>query len=325
VKTDTSTEGNWQGVYGSQGYNVLGNASSYPSYAQVSVSGNNSFVWTSATTDVRALQDAGSSSRIAACWFSRSSFTINVNITDGQTHQLALYLLDWDKARRNEQVQITDAVTGTVLDTQSVSQFSKGAYLVLDVSGDINIKITNLNSTGNAVLSGLFFDPQVGTASFVKTDTTTQGSWQKVYGSQGYNVIGTASSYPSYAKVSVSGNNSFVWSSSTTDPRALQDAGSSSSRTAACWYSTTSFTINVNITDGQTHPLALYLLDWDKKGRNEQVQITDATTGTVLDTESVSNFSTGQYLVWDASGDINIKITNLNSKDNAEVSGLFFG
>jgi hypothetical protein len=110
-----------------------------------------------ATTDPRALQEVGSSSRIAAAWFSQSSFTINVNITDGQTHQLALYLLDWDKQGRKERIQITDATTGTVLDTESASNFSNGEYLVWNVSGDINITITNLNSTGNAAVSGLFF------------------------------------------------------------------------------------------------------------------------------------------------------------------------
>src|SRR5262249_9937826 len=160
--------------------------------------------------------------------------------------------------------------------------------------------------------------------NLLKTGTVTQGNWQHVYGSQGYNVIDNATSYPSYAQVSASGNNNFVWSNSTTDSRALQDASSSSSRIAACWFSRTSFTVNVNITDGQSHQLALYLLDWDKQGRKEQVQITDATTGTVLDTESASNFSNGEYLVWNVSGDINIKISNLNTRGNAVISGLFF-
>src|SRR5262249_6941631 len=234
LKTGTVTQGNWQHVYGSQGYNVIDNATSYPSYAQVSASGNNNFVWSNSTTDSRALQDASSSSsRIAACWFSRTSFTVNVNITDGQSHQLALYLLGWDKQGRKEQVQITDATTGTVLDTESASNFSNGEYLVWNASGDINITITNLKSTGNAVLSGLLLDPQAGAASFVKTDPVIQGNWQHVYGSQGYNVIDNATSCPSYAQVSASGNNNFVWSNSTTDSRALQDASSSSSRIAA--------------------------------------------------------------------------------------------
>jgi len=249
---------------------------------------------------------------------------------------LALYLLDWDQfgGGRNEQVQILDATTGTVLDTRSASNFGNGEYLVWNVSGDIQIRITNLNSSSNAVLDGLFFDPKgspppppaPGMAGFLGTDTTTEGSWQGVYGSQGYNVIDNATSYPSYAQVSASGNNNYLWTNTSTDVRALQEVGSSN-RIAAVWYSPTSFTVNVNLTDGQTHRLALYLLDWDQfgGGRNEQVQILDAMTGTVLDTRSASNFSNGEYLVWNVSGDIQIRITNLNSSSNAVLDGLFFG
>jgi hypothetical protein len=162
VKTDTATQGSWQGVYGSQGYHLIGDASSYPSYAQVSANGNSNYVWNSSTDDPRALQEVGSSNRIAACWYGGTSsgqgFTINVSFTDGQTHQLALYLLDWDQygGGRSEQVQIVDATTGTVLDTENAANFGNGEYLVWNVSGDIQISITSTDSFGSAVLSGLF-------------------------------------------------------------------------------------------------------------------------------------------------------------------------
>ena len=57
-----------------------------------------------------------------------------------------------------------------------------------------------------------------------------------------------------------------------------------------------SFTVDVNLADGQTHDLELYFLDWDSKGRSEQVQISNAATGTVLATETISSFSNGVYL-----------------------------
>jgi hypothetical protein len=43
-----------------------------------------------------------------------------------------------------------------VLSTQDVSNFAGGEYLVYNVSGDIDIRITNLNPYSNAVLNGLF-------------------------------------------------------------------------------------------------------------------------------------------------------------------------
>ena len=96
-----------------------------PSYASVSGTGNSTFVWSADTTDVRALENPTSSNpsshRIAACWYSPSGFSVDVNLSDGQAHKLELYFLDWDSTSRAETVQISDAATGTVLNTQSIS------------------------------------------------------------------------------------------------------------------------------------------------------------------------------------------------------------
>ena len=158
IKQDTTTQGNWIGTYGSQGYDVIGNAASLPSYATVTPTGQASYTWAGSTTDPRALQDAGGSGRIAACWYSPSSFTVDVNLTDGQTHDLELYFLDWDSTARSEKVQISNASTGAVLNTETVTSFHSGVYLDWAVSGNVDIKFTRL-AGANAVLSGLFFDP----------------------------------------------------------------------------------------------------------------------------------------------------------------------
>ena len=83
---------------------------------------------------------------------------MDVNLTDGQTHNLELYLLDWDSNSRVEQVQVSDATTGAVLDTQSVSSFHSGVYLDYAVSGHVSITFTH-QAGANAVLSGLFLEP----------------------------------------------------------------------------------------------------------------------------------------------------------------------
>jgi PKD repeat protein len=80
-----------------------------------------------------------------------------VNLTDGQTHDLELYFLDWDTTARGETVQISNASTGAVLDTETVTSFHSGAYLDWAVSGNVDITITH-QAGANAVLSGLFFD-----------------------------------------------------------------------------------------------------------------------------------------------------------------------
>ena len=53
-------------------------------------------------------------------------------------------------------MQISDAATGTVLNTQSISSFHNGLYLDYEVSGHIRVTITR-TAGSNAVLSGLFF------------------------------------------------------------------------------------------------------------------------------------------------------------------------
>ncbi len=115
----------------------------------------------------------------------------------------------------------------------------------------------------------------VTTATFFEQDATTQGTWIHTYGAQAYDVIGssTSVSLPSYATISPAGQSGWTWASSTTDTRALQVADGAS-RIAAAWYSATSFTVDVDLTDGQQHDLELYFLDWDKQGRSEQVKIT---------------------------------------------------
>ena len=45
VKSDTATQGNWIGVYGSSGYNVIGKPANIPSYATVTPAGQSTYTW----------------------------------------------------------------------------------------------------------------------------------------------------------------------------------------------------------------------------------------------------------------------------------------
>ncbi len=194
-----------------------------------------------------------------------------------------------------------------------------------NVSGQVRLRVTRTGGL-NAVVSGLFFDaPAVSggaTASFVRTDTTTQGNWRGAYGTQGYQVLGDATSLPSYAGVKPADNLFWTWAASTADARALQKAAGTD-RVAATWYANQSFTVDINITDGQTHQVALYCLDWDSGGRAESIEVSDAATGAVLDTRSITAFTGGRYLVWNVSGQVRLRVTRTGGW-NAVVSGLFF-
>ncbi len=333
LRTDSTTAGSWKGVYGADGYNVIGDTAVNASYAAVTPTGNSSYIWAGSTGAVQALQKASSTTdRLAACWYTPGTMSVDINLTDSSTHQVALYFLDWDGygGGRSERVDVLDA-NGTVLDTRSVTVFAGGQYVVWNLSGHVAIRITNSNSSSNAVISGVFFGgagavgPPPATAAFLRVDSTTQGTWKGIYGADGYNVIGDAGTYPSYATVSPSGNLFYVWQGSTTDLRALQKPSSATDRIASCWYTDSTMTVDINLTDTSVHQVALYFLDWDSYGggRTQRVDILNGN-GTVLDTRSVGGFAGGQYWVWNLSGHVVIRITNTNPAGNATLDGLFF-
>jgi hypothetical protein len=278
------------------------------------------------------LQTGSGSGRIAACWYTGTTFSFNVNITDGNSHQLSLYALDWDGfgGGRAETIQIVDATTNAVLDTRNVSSFTGGIYLEWNVSGHVIINVT-LTSGGNAVLSGVFFGgagtsgvPAV--ASFTGTDATTEGSWIGLYGTDGYSIANSSQSIPAYATFAVGSEQNFTWAPTSSDPRALE-TGVGSTRIAACWFSASTFTFDINLTDGLSHSVGIYALDWDSYGgpRAETIQIVSSATNAVLDTRSISNFQNGLYLFWNITGHVKINIiyTGVGS-GNGVISGVFF-
>ncbi|WIG59662.1 MAG: serine/threonine protein kinase [Ktedonobacterales bacterium] len=168
--------------------------------------------------------------------------------------------------------------------------------------------------------------PLGATVAFVRTDTRTQGNWNGVYGSIGSDVFEDKANLPPSIAVTPNGKSDYTWSSNPSYskyPEALQRVEDSSQRIAATWYSFTYYTIDVNITDGKRHQLSLYCLDWGNKGRAETITISDAATHKVLNTQNVTNFGDGVYLVWNVSGHITITITRTGYLD-AVSSGIFF-
>ena len=329
LKVDVAAQGTWKGRYGTEGYAIAGDSSSYPAYAQVSLLDPAIWPWASTTTDVRGLQKAASATdRIASTWYDANTFLFDVNLTDGKTHQVGLYLLDWDFSSRAERVDILDAVSGMVLDTRNAANFGLGKYVLWNLAGHIQIRVT-LTGGLNAVVGGIFFDAAGAspvapptTAAFVKVDATTQGSWKGQYGADGYSIVNDSTVSPGYALVSVLSAAPFTWANSTADVRALQKAASPSDRIASSWYNSNAFWYDIAFTDGNAHQVAIYLLDWDFYSRTQRIDILDSI-GNVLDTRSAASFGQGQYFVWNLSGHVQIQVTRTGT-GNAVASGIFF-
>ncbi len=222
-------------------------------------------------------------------------------------------MLDYDGNGRSEQIQFSNAGTGAVLSTETVSNFSGGAYLNWTISGNVLITITK-QARANAVLSGLFLDPAAtskstptitwanpanivyGTAlsgtqldatasvpgtftytpaagtvlavgnnqtlsvsftptdttdystatdtvtinvtpattsaTFLKQNTTTEGNWIGVYGTDGYDVINNPSttnpnSLPAGVTITPTGATAYTWANPSTATPALEGSGRS--------------------------------------------------------------------------------------------------
>lgn len=413
IRADTATQGSWRGIYGADGAAVVGDTLGYPAYAQAALSGAAPFVWNSTTTDGRALQRTTGTTRLAATWYSATAFTIDLALTDGLPHDVSLYTLDWDTTARGERIDVKDAVSGALLDTQTLTGFDGGRYTTWRLKGHVVIVITR-TAGANAVLSGLFFDPPssplpppstvaaptitpgggvfggpvtvslstittgatiryttdgsapgasspvyanpllvsstttvsarafaagmldssvttatfslpppvTAGATFVRTDTTTIGNWKGVFGADGAVLAGDDTVYPVYAQASWNGQTAWNWSTETTDPRALlRRVGDT--RQAATWFTGNAFSIDLDLTDGQSHQVALYNLDWDSTIRAQRVEIRNAATGALLDSRSVTGFNGGQYFVWRLTGHVLITVTRTGGA-NAVTSAIFF-
>jgi hypothetical protein len=176
--------------------------------------------------------------------------------------------------------------------------------------GNYNVTVTGTSgSLSHASTVGLTVSsPVAAAASFTSTDIATQGAWKGVYGAVGEAIANDSANYPAYAQVNFSGASTFSWAASTTDVRALQKAAASD-RIASTWYAPSSFTIDINLLDGNPHSIGLYFLDWDNSGRVETVSILDAASGNTLDSRSASGLGNGKWLLWTLSGQVTIRVT----------------
>ena len=351
IKADTATQGNWKTNYGTAGYAIAGDRTDLPVYSDITFSGLAPYVWSNSTVDQRALRKSSLADRIAATWFASTPFNINVSFNDALTHQVALYCLDWDRGGRAETIDVLDAATGALLDSQKLSAFSDGQYIVWNVTGNVSFRVWKQIGY-NGVISAVFIDPAAGTpiptpsatpistpsatptatpspapgnpgiAQFVRSDTATKGNWKGVYGLEGYSLASDGTSNPAYASVSFSGKNDYIWALPTNDPRGLQ-AVANAGRIAATWFASTPFDVDVNIIDGSSHQVSLYCMDWDSGGRVQNVDAIDASTGTVLNSQNLTSFTGGRYLSWTISGHVIFRARRAVGY-NAVISGLFF-
>lgn len=335
VKSDTDTKGNWRGfgagnLYGTQGAYIAGESTTFPT--GVTITGGSTDVIADSSKKVNknisALQTiADPSQRIEAGLTSATSINVDLNLATPT--QVTLYLADYDKQKRTEEVQVIDPATGQSLSgkyPQTVSNFSGGEYLTYQVNGNVELRITKVAGP-NAILSGVFLDP-VATAStvaspgygnFVANNTTNKGNWQASFGSQGQYFPGVSNSFPSFVTVSVSG----ATNASGGSAAAMLQNASGKGHVAGYLATDSQMTLDMNFTDGAVHQTTFYVADTRNKKLAERISVVDASTGNVLASQDVSAFKNGQYISFDLSGHVQVQITRLAGPD-AVLNGVFF-
>jgi hypothetical protein len=173
---DTSTLGNWKGVYGQDG-NVIAQSSVFnPSYSDFNTAGGiNLALLDNNASDPRALLKQQPSfsptERVESYFHTLSSMDFLIGTNDGQAHRVALYFCDYDRAGRSVTVQAIDTAGGAVLDSRALTSYQGGVYLVYTYSGNVTFRVINNNSgTPTAAFSGFFWGG--GTGSAPPSDTT---------------------------------------------------------------------------------------------------------------------------------------------------------
>lgn len=189
-------------------------------------------------------------------------------------------------------------------------------------AGDYTLVITNLLGAATSQVATLTVLP-AGSAMgwFAATDRTTMGNWKGVYGTEGSLIIGAATNLTA----TFNGGGYFVFTPNTPNPAALERPGTTAvtNRFAACQFSGTTFNVDVTLPLGSTNRLAAYFME-PNGGREQQVDLIDIPTGTLLDSRTVNSLSNGVYLVWDVTGPVRLRCTRLAGA-NAVLSGLFVG
>jgi Bacterial Ig domain len=176
LTTDTTTLGNWKGVYGQDGNVIAQSSVVNPPYSNFGTAGNiNLALLDDNATDARApLKQQprySPTERVESYFHTLSSMDFLVNTSDGRAHRIALYLCDYERSGRSVTVQGLDSGTGAVLDTRSLTNYQGGVYLVYNYSGNVTFRIINNNGgTPTGAMSGFFWGG--GTQTTPPSDTT---------------------------------------------------------------------------------------------------------------------------------------------------------
>jgi len=322
--TDGVTGGRWKNRYGTEGAFVVGESTAFPSFANVNVIGATLQQVRSNTTARNAVERVSGSKSTVSYLSTASSMTFDFAFTDDETHRVGFYVVDFDKKKRAQRFDVVDETGGVLLASTDIERFEKGKYVFFDLSGNVKVRVTNLD-TRSAVVSGIFFDvPPTENGYLRNVDTATGGNWRTRYGFEDAYIVGDSATYPSFASLTTTGGVYRELRASTADTRALLRVNSNFGDRILAYYETRlSMDFDISFNDTRSHRVTLYAVDFEKKNRRQRVDIINTDTGETLSTLELKDFKNGKYLQYDLAGNVTVRVTSLGGK-SAVLSGIFF-
>ena len=219
-----SPQGSWVGVYGADGYALLGwNGTDLVSLPQSSLVLDQGarFEWSSGTNAVQGLQSPDASTRHASCIYDANQVRLHLTFPSAYSGSVHLYALDWDSSGRREIITVND---GSGAQTANIStDFSQGAWVNVPVNvaagGTLTITVTR-NAGPNAVLSGVFLGnapaapaPPTGLSATALNSSQIGLSWTASSGASSYKIQRSPDGSTGWAQVGTSSTTAFTDSS----------------------------------------------------------------------------------------------------------------
>lgn len=166
VGTDSKTMGNWATVYGADGfimprYFYGRDCQAFPNYISAveygRLTGHQFSTWNTSTDSSLLTSPISYCARYLGAVETSGVDSITVYVNDAHTHELAIYACDFDKAGRQQSIEILDLEDHVLSPAQKMTAFEKGCWLRYKFSGSFKLRLTNLNHATTAALSALMF------------------------------------------------------------------------------------------------------------------------------------------------------------------------
>jgi hypothetical protein len=240
--------------------------------------------------------------------------------------------VNYYQVERSDQPNFSDS---TLIGRSNIGQFSdlrlkpSTTYYYRVAAVNLSGAIGPLSKSVNATTAP---NTQTSTATFLGIDETTQGNWPNTYGTDGFILLRyfygrDCQAWPDYLNaVEYRGNSTnrqFIkWNSKPESP--LTSPISYCARYLGALETSTSNSLTLYVSDSQPRQLALYVCDFDKKGRKEIIEIRDLKSRLLTPAIAVGDFEHGKWLRFKFTGSIQIHVINRNSESTAVLSALMF-